>query len=168
MARGGSVNFHLSRILCLRLSLYLGLKIRCSSCPYPRQRHAIFLLCLDWSLLFSWDLCLYDDCLPSSKQWHDRAVPSFPQVSSPLKISWIGWFLHLPLVLLGLRTVAKDDTGLSVSEAVCGYGERGSPFLESSLEAQSWICHLSATSCATFSASTASTCLVDIRFCFCS
>ena len=30
------------------------------------------------------------------------------------------WFLHLPLVLLGLRTVSKDDTGLSVSEAVYG------------------------------------------------
>ena len=30
------------------------------------------------------------------------------------------WFLHLPLVLLGLRTVPKDDTGLSVSKAVYG------------------------------------------------
>ena len=30
------------------------------------------------------------------------------------------WFLRLPLVLLGLRTVPKDDTGLSVSEAVYG------------------------------------------------
>ena len=30
------------------------------------------------------------------------------------------WFLHLPLVLLGLRTVTKDDTGLSVSNAVYG------------------------------------------------
>ena len=30
------------------------------------------------------------------------------------------WFLHLPLVLLGLRTVLKDDSGLSVSEAVYG------------------------------------------------
>ena len=28
------------------------------------------------------------------------------------------WFLHLPLVLLGLRTVPKDDSGLSVSKAV--------------------------------------------------
>ena len=28
------------------------------------------------------------------------------------------WFLHLPLVLLGLRTVPKEDTGLSVSKAV--------------------------------------------------
>ena len=30
------------------------------------------------------------------------------------------WFLPLPLVVLGLRTVPKDDTGLSVSEAVYG------------------------------------------------
>ena len=30
------------------------------------------------------------------------------------------WFLHLPLVLLPLRTVPKDDTGLSGSEAVYG------------------------------------------------
>ena len=30
------------------------------------------------------------------------------------------WFLHLTLVLLGLRMVTKDDTGLSVSEAVYG------------------------------------------------
>jgi transposase InsO family protein len=28
------------------------------------------------------------------------------------------WFSHLPLVLLGLRATPKDDTGLSVSEAV--------------------------------------------------
>ena len=30
------------------------------------------------------------------------------------------WFLHLPLVLLGLRTVPKDDSGLSVFEAFYG------------------------------------------------
>ena len=30
------------------------------------------------------------------------------------------WFSHLPLVLLGLRATPKDDTGLSVSEAVYG------------------------------------------------
>ena len=30
------------------------------------------------------------------------------------------WFLHLPLVLLGLRSVPKDDTGLSVSEGIYG------------------------------------------------
>ena len=36
------------------------------------------------------------------------------------RLSSSGWFLHLPLVLLGLRTVPKDDTGLSVSEAVYG------------------------------------------------
>ena len=38
---------------------------------------------------------------------------------SPLASS--DWFLHLPLVLLGLRMVPKDDTGLSVSEAVDGF-----------------------------------------------
>ena len=30
------------------------------------------------------------------------------------------WFLHLPLVLLGLRSVPKEDTGFSVSKAVFG------------------------------------------------
>ena len=30
------------------------------------------------------------------------------------------WFPHLPLVHLGLRTVPKDDTSLSVSKAVYG------------------------------------------------
>ena len=30
------------------------------------------------------------------------------------------WVLHLPLVLLGLRSVPKEDTGFSVSEAVYG------------------------------------------------
>ena len=35
---------------------------------------------------------------------------------SPLAGS--GWFLYLPLVLLGLRTVPKEDTGLSVSKVV--------------------------------------------------
>ena len=36
------------------------------------------------------------------------------------RLAGLDWFLHLPLVLLGLRTVPKDDTGLSVSEAVYG------------------------------------------------
>ena len=35
-------------------------------------------------------------------------------------LAGLDWFLHLPLVLLGLRTVPKDDTDLSVSEAVYG------------------------------------------------
>ena len=30
------------------------------------------------------------------------------------------WFNQLPLVLLGLRSVPKEDTGFSVSEAVFG------------------------------------------------
>jgi len=30
------------------------------------------------------------------------------------------WVLHLPLVLLGLRSVPKEDTGFSISEAVYG------------------------------------------------
>ena len=34
--------------------------------------------------------------------------------------SRLAGFLHLLLVLLGLRTVPKDDTGLSVSEAIYG------------------------------------------------
>ena len=34
------------------------------------------------------------------------------------------WINHLPLVLLGLRSVPKEDTGFSVSKAVFG-----SPFI---------------------------------------
>ena len=30
------------------------------------------------------------------------------------------WFIHLPLVLVGLQSVSKEDTGFSVSEAVFG------------------------------------------------
>ena len=30
------------------------------------------------------------------------------------------WVLHLPLVMLGLRMVPKDDTGLSVSKVIYG------------------------------------------------
>ena len=57
----------------------------------------------------------------------------FPQVSGMIerfhcslklalrsRLAGSDWFLHLPLVLLGLRTVPKDDTGFSVSEAVYG------------------------------------------------
>ena len=91
------------------------------------------------------------------------------------QLAALDWFLHLPLVLLGLRTILKDDTGLSVSEAVYGspltiLGE----FLGSmELPLSSFLgkmrtmlldCCLSATSCATFSASTASACFVDSRF----
>ena len=36
------------------------------------------------------------------------------------RLAGLDWFLHLPLVLLGLRPVPKDDTGLSVSEVVYG------------------------------------------------
>ena len=31
------------------------------------------------------------------------------------------WIRHLPLVLLGLSFVPKDDTGMSVAEAVYGF-----------------------------------------------
>ena len=30
------------------------------------------------------------------------------------------WFFHLPLVLLGLQSVPKEDTGFSISDAVFG------------------------------------------------
>ena len=36
------------------------------------------------------------------------------------KLAGFDWVSHLPLVLLGLRATPKDDTGLSVSEAVYG------------------------------------------------
>ena len=38
----------------------------------------------------------------------------------PSQLAGSDWFLHLSLVLLGLRTVPKDDTSLSVSKAVYG------------------------------------------------
>ena len=43
-------------------------------------------------------------------------------LKSSLKVRLAGlyWFSHLPLVHLGLRATPKDDTGLSVSEAVYG------------------------------------------------
>ena len=36
------------------------------------------------------------------------------------RLAGSNWFSHLPLVLLGLRTVPRDDTGTSASEAVFG------------------------------------------------
>ena len=36
------------------------------------------------------------------------------------RIASSDWVLHLPLVMLGLRTVPKDDTGLSVSKVFYG------------------------------------------------
>ena len=44
-------------------------------------------------------------------------VPS-DQVSSSFRLAGSDQFLHLPKVLLGLRKFPKDNTGLSVSEAV--------------------------------------------------
>ena len=41
------------------------------------------------------------------------------------------WFPHLPLVLLGLRSVSKEDTGFSVSKAVFGLVTIPGEFLES-------------------------------------
>ena len=35
------------------------------------QRHAVYLLRLGRRLFFSWYLCMYHVCVPSSKQWHD-------------------------------------------------------------------------------------------------
>ena len=33
-------------------------------------------------------------------------------------LAGLDWFLHLPLVLLGLQSVPKEDTGFSISEAL--------------------------------------------------
>ena len=61
-----------------------------------------------------------DDCIPSSEQWHDRGFHSSLKSALRSQLAGLDSFLHLPLVLLGLRTVPKDDTGLSVSKAVYG------------------------------------------------
>ena len=53
----------------------------------------------------------------------DRLVERFHRsLKSSLRARLAGsdWFSHLPLVLLCLRATPKDDTGLSVSEAVYG------------------------------------------------
>ena len=50
-----------------------------------------------------------------NKRFHGSIKPALRSCLASLD-----WFLHLPLVLLGLRTVPKDDPGFSVSEAVYG------------------------------------------------
>ena len=42
------------------------------------------------------------------------------KASLPARAANSDWVSHLPLVLLGLRSVPKEDTGFSVSEAVYG------------------------------------------------
>ena len=36
------------------------------------------------------------------------------------RLAGFDWFDHLPLVMLGLRTTPRDETGFSASEAVYG------------------------------------------------
>ena len=99
----------------------MGLKVWCSGSPHLRQRSSVYLLPLVWSLFFSQNLGLYNNLCPSSKQLDDPGVLSFPQGSSTFMCeAGSDWFRHLPLGLLGLRTVLKDDSGLSVFEAVYG------------------------------------------------
>ena len=77
----------------------------------------------------------------------------------------LDWFLHLPLVLLGLRMVPKDDTGLaSLSPRLFIF--LLSLVLDSSLEVPS--CLPLPTSCSTVSASSASCCLSVCEVCVCS
>ena len=68
---------------------------------------------------------VYQPSLPPTKAHNLRTVwtrvCSFLGISAQrYQLAGSDWFLHLPLVLLGLRTVPKDDTDLSVSEAVYG------------------------------------------------
>ena len=46
--------------------------------------------------------------------------PPFLKSSLHSRLAGLDWFLHLPLDLLGLRSVPKEDTSFSVSKAVFG------------------------------------------------
>ena len=81
------------------------------------------------------------------------------------------WFLHLSFVLLVLRIVPKDDTGLSVSEAVPGDSLEVLSCLPPPTSVRSsklWLVSpFLRLSCSTVSSSSAPSCLAFCKFCVC-
>ena len=121
MARGGSVEFHYCRILCLScVSLHLGCKILFSS-----------VLTLDCGTQFAssiWTgVCCALGISPSTTtSFHPQSNGMLEKFHRSLKtalytcLAGSDWFLHLPLVLLDLWSAPKEDMGFSISDAVFG------------------------------------------------
>ena len=112
---GGSVYFHLSRVLCSSLPLYLGFEVWGSSHPHVQQE-AQFTSSI-WS-----GVCASLGILASTTtSFHPQSNGMIKQFHHSLKSALLSGlassdcFFHLPLVLLRFRTVPKDEIGLSVS-----------------------------------------------------
>ena len=68
-----------------------------------------------------WNNSLTYNFIPSSMERNCGEVPSPTQgFSTSSTIAWPDWFHHLPLVLLGIRSVPREDSPISPSEAVYG------------------------------------------------
>ena len=102
-------------------SLHLGCNVWSSSCSYFRPWCTIHILRLGWSLLLAWDFSIYftTSFHPQSNGIIERFHRSL-KTALCARLAGSDWFLHLPLVLLGLCSVRKEDTGFSFFEAVFG------------------------------------------------
>ena len=102
--------------------------------------------------------CSLGISLSTTTSFHPQSNGIIEQFHRSLKTAFrarlagLNWFPHLPLVLLGLQSVPKEDTGFSVSKAVFGSpltvpGEflEGGEITPSRLLQK--ICHSSASSC---------------------
>ena len=118
LARSSSFIFNFHGGLRKSLYLLLGLKIRSSGNINFRQRVSVFLLSMDWSLSGPWNLYLSNHKLSSTIKWMIECFHRSLKSSLRARAADSDWVSHLPLVLLGLRSVLKEDTGFSVSEAV--------------------------------------------------
>ena len=117
LAGGGSVELHNSQILCQSFSVLLGCKIWCSFCSHLGLWNTVHLLCLDWSLPFPGDFT--SSFHPQSNGTMER-FHRYLKTALRARLAGSEWFLHLPLVVLGLVSVPKEDPGFSISEAVFG------------------------------------------------
>ena len=120
MTRGGSLEFHHCRILCRSFSLDLGCQIWCSFCSHFGSWNTVKSslwtgVCPSLGISPSTTTSFH----PQSNgmiEWFHRSL----KTALCARLAGLDWFLHLPLVLLGLQFAPKEDTGFFVSEAVFG------------------------------------------------
>ena len=118
LARGYTISLHICWILCRRFYLHLDLRFWRSCSFNLRPWSSVYILFLGQSL---WNLKDFSSTTTSFHLQSNRMVECFHcSLKSTLWAFLAGqdWVQYLPLVLLGLHTTPKEDSGYAPAEAL--------------------------------------------------
>ena len=122
MARGHPLVLHHRRNMCSSFYLYLGFKIRSPSSPNLEWRCSVYILCLVRGLFYPRNFALRVETTSFHPQSNGMIERFHRSLKSSLRarLASSDWVAHLLLVMLGLRSLPKEDSGFSPAEAVYG------------------------------------------------